>query len=161
MKPDEQKKVAFVDPSRIEPARPFDKIKHTLALPARGKILRSFGDKMKYGQLSKGISIETRQNAQITSPSDGWVVWADEFRKYGQLIIINAGGGYHILLFGMKRIDVRTSQFVLAGEPIGLMGSEEDLKNKKDNPILYVEFKKDGRSIDPAPWWAHDQIASN
>ncbi len=163
LKPDDEKKVAFVGASRIEPARPFSKVKHTLALPARGNILRSFGDKMKYGQTSKGISIETRANAQITSPSDGWVVWAGKFRKYGQLIIINAGGGYHILLFGIKRIDVRTSQFVLAGEPIGIMGDQGnngELKNKTDKPILYVEFKKDGKSIDPAPWWAHDQIAS-
>lgn len=161
LKPDEKKNIAFVDPSRIEPAMPFSKVKHTLPLPARGKILRAFGDKMKYGQRSKGISIETRLNAQITSPSDGWVVWAGKFRKYGKLIIINAGGGYHILLSGLKRIDVRTSQFVLAGEPIGVMAEENDMKNKEEKPILYVEFKMKGKSIDPSPWWANDQIASN
>ena len=160
LKPDEKKKIAFIDPGRIEPAMPFSKVKHTLALPARGKMLRKFGDRMKYGQNSKGISIETRPNAQITSPSDGWVVWADKFRKYGQLIIINAGGGYHILLSGLNRIDVRTSQFVLAGEPIGVMSKAKGNGKKTANPILYVEFKKDGRSIDPSPWWAHDQLAS-
>ena len=160
--PAQKKNIAFKNPGRIGPAIPFTKVKHTLNLPATGKILRKFGDRMKYGQKSKGISIETRDNAQVTSPSDGWIVWADKFRKYGQLLIINAGENHHILLVGMKRIDVRTSQFVLAGEPIGVMGKESRKSNDKEptKPVLYVEFKKNGKSIDPAPWWAEDQLIS-
>jgi murein hydrolase activator len=56
------------------------------------------------GGNERGISIETRAGAQIVTPSDGWVVYAGNFRSYGQLLIINAGGGYHILLAGMERI---------------------------------------------------------
>ena len=158
--PKQKKTIAFANPGRIGPAIPFSKVKHTLNLPAQGKILRKFGDRMKYGQKSKGISIETRAGAYITSPADGWIVWADKFRKYGQLLIINAGENHHILLVGMERIDVKTSQFVLAGEPIGVMGQKTKDKNtdKSINPVLYVEFKKDGKSIDPTPWWAEDQI---
>jgi len=85
------------------------------------------------------------------------VVYAGPFRSYGQLLIINAGGGYHILLAGMSRIDVSLGQFVLAGEPIAVMGraaapgsSGED----SSRPVLYVEFRKDGRPVDPGPWWA-------
>lgn len=165
--PDE-KKNAFIDPGRIKPALPFGKAKHTLSLPVRGKQLRRFGDKDKYGSSSKGISIQTRANAQITSPSDGWIAYAGKFRSYGQLLIINAGGGYHILLAGLDRIDVKTSQFVLAGEPIGVMQEPDGLSpdqgkqraKKASKPVLYVEFRKDGRPIDPAPWWSGGQLAS-
>ncbi len=170
----DQKKNAFIDPGRIKPALPFGKAKHTLSLPVRGKQLRRFGDKDKYGSSSKGISIQTRHNAQITSPSDGWIAYAGKFRSYGQLLIINAGGGYHILLAGLDRIDVKTSQFVLAGEPIGVMKEPDGTaeakeagtsgkKGKKSSsqPVLYVEFRKDGRPIDPNPWWSGGQLASD
>ena len=163
LSPDEKKTIAFTNPGRIEPALPFSKVKHTLSLPARGRILRTFGEKMKYGNRSKGISIETRPNAQITSPSDGWIAYAGKFRSYGQLLIINAGGGYHILLAGMDRIDVKIGQFVLAGEPIGSMIEEQALEQKgtkkTNQPVLYIEFRKDSTPIDPSPWWANDQIA--
>jgi septal ring factor EnvC (AmiA/AmiB activator) len=105
----------------------------------------------------KGISLQTREEARITAPADGWVVYAGPFRSYGQLLIINAGGGYHILLAGMSRIDVSLGQFVLAGEPIAVMGSlAASGSSGKDSlrPVLYVEFRKDGRPVDPGPWWA-------
>jgi len=155
--PDEKKEKAFGNPGRIQPALPFEKVKHTLTLPAKGRILRSFGEPIQYGNNSKGISIGTRPNAQITSPTDGWIVYAGKFRSYGQLLIINAGGKYHILLAGMERIDVRTGQFVLAGEPIGNMADKKistKTPKKSIDPVLYIEFRKDGRPIDSTPWWA-------
>jgi septal ring factor EnvC (AmiA/AmiB activator) len=101
--------------------------------------------------------LETRQGGQVVSPSDGWIVYAGEFRSYGQLLIINAGGGYHILLAGLSQIDVQLGQFVLAGEPVGVMsaGARSPQAKTQDNaPILYIEFRKDQRPIDPDPWWS-------
>ena len=69
------------------------------------------------------MSIATRTGGQVSSPADGWVVYAGPFRSYGQLLIINAGDGYHVLLAGMERIDVQLGQFVLAGEPVAAMAS--------------------------------------
>ena len=111
---------------------------------------------MPAGSTLKGISLQTREEARITAPADGWVVYAGEFRSYGQLLIINAGGGYHVLLAGMSRIDVSLGQFVLAGEPIAVMGNAAPPSQGDDSsrPVLYVEFRKDGRPIDPDPWWA-------
>ena len=100
------KKLAFLNPGRIEPAVAFSKTRGVLPLPVSGKRIRSFGDNNKIGSRSKGMVIETRPNAQVTAPSDGWIVYAGKFRRYGNLLIINAGGGYHILLAGMERIDV-------------------------------------------------------
>ncbi len=156
IKPD-QAKVAFASPDRLKPAMPFEAAKGTLRLPAAGRRIKRFGDAESAGGTARGISLQTRPEARITAPSDGWVVYAGEFRSYGQLLIINAGGGYHVLLAGMTRIDVSLGQFVLAGEPIAVMGNSGAPSQSGDDslrPVLYVEFRKDGRPIDPDPWWA-------
>ena len=152
----EETKVAFASPSRMKPAVPFETARGTLPLPAQGKRLKGFGDADGMGGTLRGISLQTRGEARIIAPTDGWVVYAGPFRSYGQLLIINAGGGYHVLLAGMGRIDVSLGQFVLAGEPVAVMGTSLPAgQGNKDNsrPVLYVEFRKDGRPIDPGPWW--------
>ena len=99
--------------------------------------------------------------AEITAPCDGWVVYAGPFRSYGQLLILNAGGGYHVLLAGMERISVDLGQFVLTGEPVAVMGGEAQVSaavaTGSKQPVLYVEFRKDGTPIDPSPWWATNE----
>jgi septal ring factor EnvC (AmiA/AmiB activator) len=149
-------RVAFASPDRLKPAQPFETAKGTLRLPAQGRRVKRFGDADVAGSTLKGMSLQTREEARITAPADGWVVYAGEFRSYGQLLIINAGGGYHVLLAGMSRIDVSLGQFVLAGEPIAVMGNSAPPSQGDDSsrPVLYVEFRKDGRPIDPDPWWA-------
>jgi len=156
LKPD-SKKAAFANPDRMSPALPFDEVKGNLRLPAQGLQTRRFGDKDSAGSQLQGVSLETRPEARVTAPADGWVVYSGPFRSYGQLLIINAGGGYHILLAGMSRIDVSLGQFVLAGEPIAVMGNATAPSSRggqSSRPVLYVEFRKDGRPIDPGPWWA-------
>jgi septal ring factor EnvC (AmiA/AmiB activator) len=149
--------VAFASPARMKPAMPFELTKGTLPLPAQGKRLKRFGEADGVGGTLRGISLQTRGEARIIAPTDGWVVYAGPFRSYGNLLIINAGGGYHVLLAGMGRIDVSLGQFVLAGEPVAVMGAALQAgqgKNDNSRPVLYVEFRKDGRPIDPGPWWA-------
>jgi len=142
------------NPGRLKPAIDFHLARARLPQPAQGRRAVAFGDKTQYGGSSKGIVIETRQAAQVTSPCDGWIVYAGEFRSYGQLLIINAGGGYHVLLAGLSQIDVQPGQFVLAAEPVGTMSGAAAAQGKTSNaPVLYVEFRKDGRPIDPDPWW--------
>jgi septal ring factor EnvC (AmiA/AmiB activator) len=143
-------------PGRIKPEIPFAQATGRLPPPAQGRKVLAFGEKTQYGGQSKGIVLETRQGAQVTSPSDGWIVYAGEFRSYGQLLIINAGGGYHVLLAGLSQIDVQPGQFVLAAEPVGTMsGWSQKAQPAAVNsaPVLYVEFRKDGKPIDPDPWW--------
>ncbi len=150
---------------RFKPEVPFAVAKARLPLPAQGRRVIAFGDKTQYGGQSKGIVLETRVAAQVTSPCDGWVVYAGEFRAYGQLLIINAGDGYHVLLAGLSQLDVQPGQFVLAAEPVGTMsgsfsGSPANgatAKNQSNSPVLYVEFRKDGHPIDPDPWWVEGQ----
>lgn len=142
------------NPGRLAPAVPFQLAKAQLPQPAQGRRVIGYGERTQYGGQSKGIVIETRNSAQITSPCDGWIVYAGPFRSYGQLLIINAGNGYHVLLAGMSQIDVQLGQFVLASEPVGTMGAAPKSATQDNAPVLYVEFRKEGRPIDPEPWWA-------
>ncbi|MGE5512058.1 MAG: murein hydrolase activator EnvC family protein [Bacteroidota bacterium] len=149
--------IASLNPGRIKPAIPFSQAKGILPLPAQGRRILAFGDRTQYGSQSKGVVLETRYGAQVTSPCDGWIVFAGEFRTFGQLLIINAGDGYHILLAGLSQIDVQLGQFVLAGEPVGLMSAApkaQKTSQQGNAPVLYIEFRKDSRPVDPEPWWA-------
>lgn len=149
------------DPARLSPAIAFASAKGLLAFPVNGSKIRDFGGSNEAGGVEKGISLATRAGAQVTTPCDGWVVYAGPFRSYGQLLILNAGGGYHVLIAGMERISVNIGQFVLTGEPVATMGSTSQvasiLATTASQPVLYVEFRKDGTPIDPGPWWAANE----
>jgi septal ring factor EnvC (AmiA/AmiB activator) len=149
---------ALHDPGRMAPAVAFATLHGKIPIPVNGIKVRDYGSPDGVGGSEKGVSIATRAGAQVTAPADGWVVYAGPFRSYGQLLILNAGGGYHILLAGMARISVDLGQFVLAGEPVAVMGNTSQiaafLAADSSQPVLYVEFRKDGNPVDPGPWWA-------
>lgn len=151
---------ALNDPGRLSPAIAFASARKSLPLPLNGIRIREFGVPDGLGGTEKGLSIASRAGAQVTAPCDGWVVYAGPFRSYGQLLILNAGGGYHVLLAGMERISVDLGQFVLTGEPVAIMGggpqSAAAVATGSSQPVLYIEFRKDGAPVDPSPWWASD-----
>jgi murein hydrolase activator len=149
---------ALNDPGRLAPAVAFAAAKGMLPLPVNGVRIKEFGAPDGVGSKEKGVSVAARPGAQITAPCDGWVAFAGPFRNYGQLLILNAGGGYHVLLAGMDRISVDPGQFVVTGEPVAVMGGGGQvaaaLAAGSGQPVLYVEFRKDGTPVDPSPWWA-------
>ena len=149
---------ALKDPARMSPAIAFASARGLFALPVNGTKIREFGGSDGSGSVEKGISLATRPGAQVTTPCDGWVVYAGPFRSYGQLLILNAGGGYHVLIAGMERISVNIGQFVLTGEPVATMGTKSQVASilaaNASQPVLYIEFRKDGTPIDSGPWWA-------
>src|SRR5664279_5102566 len=144
---------ALKDPARISPAIAFASARGLFALPVNGVKIREFGGSDGAGGGEKGSSLATRAAAQVTTPCDGWVVYAGPFRSYGQLLILNAGGGYHVLIAGMERISVNIGQFVLTGEPVATMGTKSQVASilaaNASQPVLYIEFRKDGTPIDP------------
>jgi len=148
---------ALRDPGRLAPAIAFASAKGLLPMPVNGPRIRNFGSSDGTGGVERGISVAARAGAQVTTPCDGWVVYSGPFRSYGQLLIINAGGGYHVLLAGMERISVNIGQFVLTGEPVGTMGTGSQVASilaaAPSQPVLYIEFRKDNTPIDPGPWW--------
>ncbi|TRC89936.1 murein hydrolase activator EnvC [Mesorhizobium sp. WSM4303] len=145
--------------NRLTASAPFSALQGQVALPVTGKIKRRFGADDGNGAVMLGDMVATQSGAIVTAPADGNVLYAGPFRSYGQLLILNAGDGYHVVLAGMSRISVASGQSVLAGEPVGAMGearvaSTSASKNGNATPELYVEFRKDGKPVDPTPWWA-------
>jgi len=151
--------LAFRDPARQAPKVGFGELKGLLSVPVSGTLLRGFNARDPVGGLTRGVTFEARPGALVSAPSDGWVAFAGPFRTYGQLLILNMGGGYYILLAGMDRISVNLGQFVLAGEPVAVMGDpSKDQQTQAGaipaQPVLYVEFRKEGTPVDPTPWWS-------
>ena len=127
-------------------------------MPVSGAIIGKYGQEDNvFGELT-GIQIATRNGATVISPADGWVSYAGNYRRYGNVVIINTGDNHLILLAGLEKVNVVEKDFVLAGEPIGQMGSKKyvsasSLRGNNDTPILYVEFRSAGKPINPQPWW--------
>lgn len=158
---------AFNDPSSMGPTVAFVSARGKLSFPVNGTKIKDFGTPDAAGSNEKGISISTRPGAQVTAPCDGWVMYAATYRSYGQVLILNVGSGYHVVLAGMDRIAVDRGQFVLTGEPVATMGIGPQVAPTATpgstsvvgaaQPVLYIEFRKDGTPIDSTPWWAEQQ----
>ncbi len=131
------------------PGRPISAARGSLPFPAAGRLVARYGEPAGRGLTRKGMTLETLPAAQVVAPYDGRVVFAGPFRGYGQLLIIDHGEGYHSLLAGLARIDSVIGQWLLAGEPVGVMG-----RPRGTRPALYVELRRDGRPINPLPWLA-------
>ena len=143
----------------MRPKMAFADARGKLDFPAQGRLVRRYGDDDGIGGAVKGISVATRKKAEVVAPVDGHIEFAGPFRSYGQLLILNAGGGYHVLLSGMGRISAAAGQDVRAGEPLAQMGETaaqatvtgDGVQNA--GPVLYIEFRKNGEAVDSSPWW--------
>ncbi|WP_026501229.1 murein hydrolase activator EnvC family protein [Bartonella clarridgeiae] len=142
----------------------FKNKKGRLLLPVSGKKIQQFNNSSHIARF--GEIIATEPAAVVVAPADALVAFAGSFRSYGQLIILNVGHGYYIILIGMAKINVTQGQFVLSGEPIGMMGTQFfantiALDIGKRTPVLYIEFRKHGKPVNPNPWWQTEQLKRN
>jgi septal ring factor EnvC (AmiA/AmiB activator) len=97
-----------------------------------------------------GVSFLALPLAQVIAPADSKVLFAGPYHKMGQILILQTGRGYALVLAGLGRIDVRPGDLLLAGEPVGRMpqsGSETR---------LYFELRQNGKGFNPAPWLANE-----
>jgi septal ring factor EnvC (AmiA/AmiB activator) len=144
-----------IDPGKPRVVRPFTQARGLVVFPASGRLMRRYGDADELGVASKGLTLETRAGAQVVAPFDGRIEFAGQFRGYGQILIIEHGGGYHSLLAGLERVEGTVGQWLVAGEPVGTMGQASG------QPRLYLELRHNGQPINPLPWLAtHDEKVS-
>ncbi|HUB47949.1 MAG TPA: peptidoglycan DD-metalloendopeptidase family protein [Acetobacteraceae bacterium] len=123
--------------------------KGQLTAPVAGTVFRSWGDPTDAGPAT-GISYHAAPSARVVSPCAGRVSFAQQFRSYGLLLIVDCGGGYHAVLAGFERLDVKAGQDLRAGEPVGVMpGWEPGAGNR---PSLYIELRHGDQPVNPAPW---------
>jgi len=151
--------LAFADTERTEPAVPLEAARGFLTAPVLGEHLSTYGASDGYGGITQGMTYLVAPEAQVHAPADGWVAYAGPFLNYGQIVILNAGQNYMIVLAGLARIDVEPDQFVQMGTPIGAMGARSTGQiatsgsANVNGPTLYVELREGGIPIDPAGWW--------
>jgi len=116
--------------------------KRKLNTPVRGRLIVHFAEKTALGLKSDGWRIKTRDEALVMAPADGIVKFADSFRGFGKIIIMSHKNGYNTVMTNMGSIDTLVGQEVLAGEPIGRMGSTKT--------EMYLEVRRGDKAIDPA-----------
>ena len=143
----------------MRPMMVFTEAHGKLDYPVQGDKLKQFGEDNGLGGTSDGLAIAASADSTVISPVDGRVEFAGPFRSYGQLLILNVGEGYLVLLAGMNQISAEIGQSIRAGEPLGQMGkgpSSVALIGSETNnaqPVLYIEFRKNNDPVDPSPWW--------
>lgn len=142
----------------------FSTLRGTLRSPATGRIVQRFGSDDGSGSPSQGVSLRARAGGQVVSPADAEIVFAGPFRSYGNVLIITPGDNYLIVIAGLAEIYAGPGQQLLAGEPIGRLPTGANAANGGQNgrpdagrgagntPVLYIEMRKDGKPVDPAPW---------
>ncbi len=141
------------------PKLAFAEARGKLPFPAQGQIVRRYGEPDGLGREAQGLMIATRPGAQVTAPTDGKIEFAGPFRSYGQVVILNPGGGYRVLLAGMDKVTADVGEFLRSGEPVGEMGSGPASVTlfgevvQDGRPVLYIEFRNSTEAVDSGPWW--------
>ena len=121
--------------------------------PVSGVLVRGWGDP-EDGEPSTGLSFQTEAGARVVAPCGGTVAFAEPFRTYGLLVIIDCGGGYHAVLSGMDQLGVSPGRTLVSGELVGIMPAAKPSsgEGRTFRPVLYVELRKGGRAVNPSPW---------
>ncbi|MEO1309488.1 MAG: peptidoglycan DD-metalloendopeptidase family protein [Pseudomonadota bacterium] len=118
-----------------------------LPTPVSGRLVARFGERRDAGGgRYEGVVFRTAPGALVTAPFSGSVVFARDWTTVGNVLILDVGGGYHLIVIGVGSFMAREGATVDAGEPLGAMaggGSASD---------LYLEIRKNSEPVDPAGW---------
>ncbi len=142
----------------------FEASKGTLAWPALGPILLKPGETDARGVTRPGLTLATRPLAMVTAPWAATVRYRGPLLDYGNVMILEPGDGYLLILAGLNQVYGEVGQVVSKGDAVGLMGGTEGnaadilspnamVSGASDSETLYVELRKDGKPIDPVAWF--------
>ncbi|MCJ8156831.1 murein hydrolase activator EnvC [Sphingomonas sp. LaA6.9] len=112
-------------------------------LPVVGEVVTGLGEVSVAGTRSRGITLQTAPDAQVVAPTSGRIAFAAPWRGYGQIVIIDHGGGVTTLITGMTRLGVKVGDNVEQGSPLGRAG--------QGRPTITVELRRDGQPVDIVP----------
>ena len=127
--------------------------KGRLALPVKGEIIGQFG-KQKHPEFnsytfSNGISIAASSGSQIRAVYEGEVIFASYFKGYGNMVIIDHGGGFFSLYAHASSILKKVGSSVARNDVVASVGDLDSTKG----PMLYFEIRYQGKPVDPTPWF--------
>jgi len=127
----------------------FGHLRGQLTWPVAGRITASFGETRASGVRWDGVVVATERGAPVKSVSSGRVVYADWLPGLGLLMIVDHGEGYLSLYGHNERLYKAPGEPVAAGEVIAAAGDT----GGRPEPELYFEIRRDGRPVDPRPWF--------
>jgi septal ring factor EnvC (AmiA/AmiB activator) len=110
-------------------------------LPVAGRLVAGFGDRAADGASSRGLTLQTGPTAQLVAPAPGRVAFAGIYRGYGNIVIIDHGGGWTTLITGIAQLDAQVGERLVGGSPLGLTGP--------GRPLVTLELRKDGVPVNP------------
>jgi septal ring factor EnvC (AmiA/AmiB activator) len=130
----------------------FKKLRGRLPWPVYGKILLPYGKQedpqFKMTTYRKGIEIGSDRGSAVLAVSEGRVVFADWFKGYGLLVIVNHGEGYHTLYANLSEIFHKTGDIIKRRQAVGKVGESGVL----NVPSLYFEVRFKGKPLNPINW---------
>lgn len=138
-------------------AKGFGTLRGKLAFPVEGRILSTFGKnenrKFNTFTVQKGIEIGASLGAEVRAVYNGRVLYADWFKGYGKILIIDHGEGYYTLSGHASALLKGVGEEVRRGEVVALVGDTGSLKG----PCLYFEIRQRGKPLDPLEWLARQK----
>ncbi len=133
----------------------FALLKGKLPRPAEGPVEVGFGrvvnPRFNTVTVQKGVDIGAREGDPVRAVAPGRVAHAGWFRGYGNLVIVDHGGGWHTLVAHLGSMRTAMGEEVEAGTLLGTVGDTSSLKG----PYLYFEIREKGKPVDPVPWFSH------
>tara|TARA_B100000579_G_scaffold437821_1_gene469241 strand:- start:2108 stop:3124 length:1017 start_codon:yes stop_codon:yes gene_type:complete len=118
------------------------KNKTEIQMPVQGFIVSDFGEGKDFHKLKNGLVFKVKEDSFVTSPINGTVIYANKFRGYGNLVMIEDNNGFTCVLIGMKNLLISSGNEVLKGEPIAKIFP--DVRSQ-----LYFELRQNGKVINP------------
>jgi septal ring factor EnvC (AmiA/AmiB activator)/cell division protein FtsX len=121
--------------------------------PVKGALLNGYG-KTRHREFAaevfrNGIDIGASVGQAVKCVEKGTVAFADRFSGYGNMIIVDHGERYYTVYAHLSEMLKKKGDSVKRGETVGLAGDSDSLAGAK----LYFELRKDGRAVDPLPWF--------
>ncbi len=142
----------------IEPAIPETEgsglrvVRGRIPWPVSGRIISYFGKtKEPHFHLTmdnSGIQIQAAEGTPIHAVASGVVKFADWFKGYGKLVILDHGRGYYSLYAQAANLNVSEGESVVKGQVLGSVGDTDSLVGSS----LYFEIRKNGVPQDPLHW---------
>jgi septal ring factor EnvC (AmiA/AmiB activator) len=145
-----RRQLALAEPGGAATLPPSAEPRGQFTAPVPGTVVHGWGEATAAGPAS-GVSYQAPPGARVLAPCAGRTMFAAPFRSYGLLVILDCGGGYHVVLAGMDKLDAQVGARLAAGEPVGTMGAWDPARGGP-RPTLYMELRHDGQPVNPAPW---------
>ena len=128
---------------------PFTQLKGRLNLPVRGELRSRFGSPREdSGTLWKGLFIAAPGGREVKAIAAGRVVFADWLRGFGNLLIIDHGGGYMSLYGNNESLYKQVGEATHGGETVAAAGNS----GGNTESGLYFEIRHQGKAFDPLDW---------